>query len=60
LEGQLEGQMVLLQRLLEKRFGILPTWALKRLQHAEREQLEQWSWHVLEATALEQVFGVGE
>jgi len=55
-EGILEGESLLLQRLLTKRFGPLPDGTLERLNQATSEQLEQWSLRVLEASSLEDVF----
>ena len=55
-EGRQEGQSQLLQRLLIKRFGQLPTWAVERLIQASDEQLELWADRVLDAQTLLNVF----
>lgn len=55
-EGKQEGESRLLQRLLIKRFGVLPDWARERIEQANIEQLEQWSLRMLEVNTLEEVF----
>ena len=57
VKGKIEGEAAILQRLLEKRFGKLPKWAVARIQKANSEQLEEWSLRVLEAGKLKEVFG---
>jgi predicted transposase YdaD len=60
LEGKLEGILVgearLLHRLLERRFGSLPTWVEARLAKAVEEDLVRWGERVLDPTvSLEQL-----
>jgi predicted transposase YdaD len=55
-EGKLKGEAAMLQRLLERRFGPLPAWAVERIQQANCEQLEIWSLRVLEVHDLESIF----
>jgi predicted transposase/invertase (TIGR01784 family) len=43
----------ILQRLLNKRFGPLPPWAIERLETASPEQLEHWTDELLTAKALD-------
>ena len=50
------GEQILLQRMLTRRFGEVPDWALKRLLQASPEQLEQWADRLLDATTLDAVF----
>jgi hypothetical protein len=45
----------LLLRLLERRFGTLPGWALDRIATADTVALEEWSLRVLDATSLDDV-----
>ena len=40
-EGRQEGEQILLQRMLTRRFGAVPDWAQERLIEADPEQLEQ-------------------
>jgi predicted transposase YdaD len=60
LEGERKGILVgearLLHRLLERRFGSLPTWVEARLAKAVEEDLVRWGERVLEPTvSLEQL-----
>ena len=59
LEGRLEGESKLLRKLLERRFGTLPTWASDKLNCATEKDLEFWAETVLSATCLEAVFEDG-
>jgi hypothetical protein len=59
LEGRLEGESKLLRKLLERRFGTLPTWASDKLNFATEKDLEFWAETVLSATCLEAVFEDG-
>lgn len=55
-EGILVGEARLLHRLLERRFGSLPTWAEARLAKAVEEDLVRWGERVLDPTvSLEQL-----
>ena len=56
-KGRLEGEALLLQRMLTRRFGPLPDWAQQRLRSASSEELETWADRVLDAQRLEDVFG---
>uniref|UniRef100_UPI004057BB17 DUF4351 domain-containing protein n=1 Tax=Candidatus Electrothrix sp. TaxID=2170559 RepID=UPI004057BB17 len=55
-QGRQEGEILLLLRLLSKRFGELPSWAEERLRQASFAMLETWSERVLTASTLEEVF----
>ena len=55
--GIQKGQVGLLQRLLESRFGQLPDPYKQRLQQADSNTLLTWSDGVLKAKTLEDVFG---
>ena len=55
-EGILVGEARLLHRLLERRFGSLPTWVEARLPKAVEEDLVRWGERVLDPTvSLEQL-----
>jgi predicted transposase YdaD len=56
-DGLLEGEANVLARLLNRRFGPLPDWALARLHAADAAQLETWADAVLDATSLAAVVG---
>lgn len=46
-KGRLEGESRLLRKLLERRFGALPTWAIDKLNSAPEQDLETWGEAVL-------------
>jgi hypothetical protein len=55
-KGILVGEARLLHRLLERRFGSLPTWVGTRMAKAVEEDLVQWGERVLDPTvSLEQL-----
>jgi predicted transposase YdaD len=55
-EGLRQGQVKLLRKQLEQRFGPLSELALKRLQTAGDEDLDRWAGRVLTAGTLDEVF----
>ncbi len=59
-QGQKQGQARILQKLLAKRFGMLPNWAEQRILTAQPEQLEDWSLRVLDGKSVEDVLVVQE
>ena len=56
VEGRMEGMALVLETLLEKRFGKLPAAARERLFTAPPAALATWSLHVLDAATLEDFF----
>ena len=58
-KGRLEGERVLLQKQLERRFGALPPWVSERLAQATPEQLEAWGLDLLDAADLGALFQTG-
>ena len=56
VEGRMEGMAMVLETLLEKRFGKLPAAARERLFSAPPAALATWSLHVLDAATLEDFF----
>ncbi len=56
VEGVRQGLVQGLERLLQRRFGILPTQVAERLRHASTTELETWAENVLDAETLDQVF----
>ena len=54
--GALEGERTLLKRLLAKRFGLISTSYLKKIENADADNLLQWSENILEAKSIEEVF----
>ena len=57
-EGRLGGEAKLLLKLLERRFGPLPSWAVERIAKADEDSLEHWAENLLVAPSLEAVFEV--
>ncbi len=55
-EGRQEAESLVLQRLLVKRFGVLPKDKKAAIAVASSEQLEIWLDRVLDAESLESVF----
>jgi len=55
-QGLHEGEAALLRKLLERRYGALPTWVRDKLAQAAPEQLEAWAVEILDAPSLEDVF----
>jgi flagellar biosynthesis/type III secretory pathway protein FliH len=50
-----EGNKLLSNQLTHK-FGILPTWAIQKIDQANLPTIEQWSLQLLSATKLNDVF----
>ena len=58
--GIAKGESKLLKRLLERRFGALPAWAIEKLSNATEAMLETWGEAILTAPTLEAVFNAPE
>jgi flagellar biosynthesis/type III secretory pathway protein FliH len=58
-QGLLQGESKLLRKLLEHRFGVLPSWATDKLKCATEQDLEGWGEAVLTAPNLGAVFDNG-
>jgi flagellar biosynthesis/type III secretory pathway protein FliH len=59
-KGRHLGEVNLLRRQLERRFGPLPSWVAERLEQASEAELEHWAERVLECATLEGVFRASE
>ncbi len=55
-EGQRLGMARTLKNLVQRRFGALPDWAVDRVDRADVDTLERWSYRVLDARVLDDVF----
>jgi hypothetical protein len=55
-KGRTQGQLGLLCRLLERRFGALPEWVPIRLAAATEPDLLRWADELLEAESLQELF----
>ena len=56
-EGEAKGKADSLKRLLTRRFGALPRWALQRLETASMAQLDGWLEGIFEMQSLEGLLG---
>jgi len=54
MEGRVEGELA---RLLEKRFGDIPSGVRERISTADLPSLESWLERVLDAPDLQSMFG---
>jgi len=52
-----QGELRMLRRLLEKRFGPIPAWVEERLEGRSGEDLEALNIRLLEAQSLEELLG---
>ncbi|MBY0505922.1 MAG: hypothetical protein K2X03_18545 [Bryobacteraceae bacterium] len=57
MEGRMEGRVEGFAKLLEVRFGELPTWAQERLARATPVQIDRWTKSVFRADSLEVLLG---
>ncbi len=55
-EGIREGELAVLRRQLERKFGELPLEAVERLERADVDLLLVWSDRILTAAKLDDVF----
>jgi len=58
LKGEVKGQILVLKRLLTRRFGVLPEWAEKRINAANAAQLEIWAESIFESQDIENLFKI--
>ena len=56
-EGRQEGTSLVLQMLLRQRFGHIPDALMEKIAIASPAQLEQWLGRILDAKAIEDIFG---
>jgi hypothetical protein len=54
-EGLQAGELTVLRRQIEKRFGALPSWAAEKLAALSASQLEDLSERVLDATSVDEL-----
>ena len=55
-EGKQEGEMLILQRLLAKRFGAIPADKISLISNASVEDIERWADRVFDAEQLSDIF----
>jgi hypothetical protein len=56
-QGRIEERKAMVMRLLEKRFGTVPTWARQRLEAMPAPELEETGLRLLDARSLEELLG---
>ena len=56
-KGEAGAKANVLKRLLTRRFGQLPAWAIQRLDRAATEQVDGWLEEILDAPSLEGLIG---
>lgn len=54
-EARHEGELTMLRRMIEKRFGAIPDWAASRLANSSITELEELSLRLLDARTLEEL-----
>ena len=57
LEGERKGELAIIRRLIEKRFGAIPSWAEQRLADRSTVELEDLSVRALDAQSMEDLLG---
>ncbi|MBF0179576.1 MAG: DUF4351 domain-containing protein [Magnetococcales bacterium] len=55
-EWKREGEVAMLTRLLQRRFGQLPVWVEEKIATSDSAILEEWSLRVFDARSLDEVF----
>ena len=58
-QGRVQGERAVLERLLRRRFGLLPPGVADRLRRASAGEIEAWADNVLDADTLDEVFRPG-
>ena len=56
-QGMLQGEALALQKLLTKRFGVIPANILTSISFASRAQIEEWFDRAIDADGYTDVFG---
>ena len=57
-EGIPIGELSLLKRQLVRSFRQIPAWAQNRMEKAAQKDLEIWADRILDASSVEEVFGI--
>lgn len=56
-EGRQQGEVLILKKLVQLKFGELPSWAEIKIVTADTEQLERWAERILNASSLNELLG---
>jgi flagellar biosynthesis/type III secretory pathway protein FliH len=55
-KGRKEGEILVLQRQLTRKFGTLPDYLTGKIAHASQQELESWLDKVIDADNLDGIF----
>jgi flagellar biosynthesis/type III secretory pathway protein FliH len=55
-KGRKDGEILVLQRLLTRKFGTLPDYLTGKIAHASQQELESWLDKVIDADNLDGIF----
>ncbi len=55
-KGIQQGEIAIIKRLLNRRFGQIPEWVEKRLEQATPEYLGLWADRIVEVSSLDEIF----
>jgi predicted transposase YdaD len=55
-QGLQQGELIILRRLLGKRFGALPTWVDERLTKLSSAELEELSLRLFDVKSIDELF----
>ena len=53
-----KGELAFFLKMLELKFGVLPTWAQEKIAQADTETIENWAAKLLKVDRLEDVFNI--
>jgi hypothetical protein len=56
-QGRMEGELTVVMRQIEKRFGPVPAWARQRLEAMSAPEVEETALRLLDAASLEELLG---
>ena len=58
-QGRVEGERAVLEKQLQRRFGLVPSGVTEKLRRASADDIETWAENVLDAETLDDVFDSG-
>ncbi len=56
-QGRVEGEQTVVMRMIEKRFGSIPSWVRQRLQAMSAPEVEETALRLLDVASLNELFG---
>ena len=60
VQGRLEGEIALLRKQMQRKFGSLPEWAEVQLHNATPQQLDVWAEHILTVNTRSELLQPGK